>query len=214
MRVRSIRPGEQVQSLWDDVNDPTNIFLTTDLANKTVLQTSGDGHADASPHTFYNESDAAEDAVLFPDELISPNRKVPFKEISNPITRMETTPATLLNILAEGITKVPHLPGDDNANLDSDDEDNKIVTHWSLPQLWEDAIAMINHHHISSERKRLLRRVGLLSEGSNVIRGGINSFRAAESRLKQADKIMIMERDRANCELNTPPLTTYDNAHI
>ncbi|KAI0378676.1 hypothetical protein F5Y04DRAFT_143384 [Hypomontagnella monticulosa] len=189
MRVRSIRPGEQVESLWDDVNDPTNIFLTTDLANKKVVQTSGDGNANTLPHAFYNEADIAEDLVLFADELTSPNRKVPFKEVTNAVTRMETTPATVLNIIAGSFPR-------DNPR--SDDDERKIETLWSLPQIWEDTIAMINHRHISSERKRLLRRVGLLSESSNVIPGGINSFRAAESKLKEADKTMVMERDRAN----------------
>ncbi|KAI0097145.1 hypothetical protein F4814DRAFT_128368 [Daldinia grandis] len=213
MRVRSIQPGEQVASLWDDVNDPSNTFLTADVLNKTVLETSGEAHIDSSPYLFYNEADAAEDLVLFSDELITPNRNVPFREVTNSITRLETTPATMINVLAEGAREMSkrtkdlsHLPDADNdenwsTDLESDSEDDdekKIVTHWSLPQIWEDAIAMINHNHISSEKKKLLRRVGLLSESSEVIRGGINSLYGVESKLKESDKIMVMEKDRGD----------------
>ncbi|KAI1654605.1 hypothetical protein F4813DRAFT_398932 [Daldinia decipiens] len=213
MRVRSIRPGEQVASLWDDVNDPLNTFLITDVVNKTVLETSGEVHVDSSPYLFYNEADAAEDMILFSDELITPNRNVPFREVTNSITRLETTPATMINVLAEGAREMSkrakdlsHLPDSDDdedwsTDLESDsdsDEEKKIVTHWSLPQIWEDAIAMINHNHISSEKKKLLRRVGLLTESSEVIRGGINSLDGVESKLKESDKIMVMERDRGD----------------
>lgn len=217
MRVRSIQPGEQVASLWDDVNDPSNTFLTADVVNKTVLETSGEAHIESSPYLFYNDSDAAEDLVLFSDELITPNRNVPFREVTNSITRLETTPATMINVLAEGAREMSKrdknlsdLPDSDNdedwstdLESDSDDEDKKkIVTHWSLPQIWEDAIATINHNYISSEKKKLLRRVGLLSESSEVIRGGINSLYGVESKLKESDKIMVMEKDRGDGKSN------------
>ncbi|KAI1373044.1 hypothetical protein F4677DRAFT_462599 [Hypoxylon crocopeplum] len=209
MRVRSIQPGEQVASLWDDVHDSTNTFFTADVLNMNVLETNGEAHKDASPYLFYNEANAAEDLVLFADELITPNRNVPFKEISNPIMRLEATPATIINVLAEEAREisqrkdVSHLPDaddDDEAwSTDSgpdEEEERRIITHWSLPQIWEDAIALINHNHISSQRKRLLRQVGLLSQSSEVIRGGINSLNGVESKLKEADRFMVMERDR------------------
>ncbi|KAK6949802.1 hypothetical protein Daesc_008123 [Daldinia eschscholtzii] len=213
MRVRSIQPGEQVESLWDDVSDPSNTFLTADIVNKTVLKTSGEAHVESSPYLFYNDADAAEDMVLFSDELVTPNRNVPFREVTNSITRLETTPATMINVLAEGarslskrekdLSDLPDADDDEDwsTDLESDsdgDGEKKIANHWSLPQLWEDAIAMINHNHISSERKRLLRQVGLLSEYSNVIRGGINSLDGVELKLKEADKIMVMEKDRGD----------------
>ncbi|KAI1206620.1 uncharacterized protein F4807DRAFT_463565 [Annulohypoxylon truncatum] len=212
MRVRSIQPGENVPSLWDDIHHPSNKFLTTDLLNKTVLETNGEAHEHASPYLFYNEADAAEDLILFSDELISPNRNVPFREVSNSITRLETTPATMINVLAEearelskrdkikDLTNLPEADGDEDWSTEPEsymeEDEMKITTHWSLPQIWEDSIAIVNHRHISSERKQLLRRVGLLSEGSNVIRGGINSLYGVESKLKTADKTMVMEKDR------------------
>ncbi|KAG4218641.1 hypothetical protein PC116_g32879, partial [Phytophthora cactorum] len=119
----------------------------------------------------------------------------------------------MINVLAEGarslskrekdLSGLPDADDDEDwsTDLESDsdgDGEKKIANHWSLPQLWEDAIAMINHNHISSERKRLLRQVGLLSEYSNVIRGGINSLDGVELKLKEADKIMVMEKDRGD----------------
>ncbi|KAI8960401.1 hypothetical protein F5Y11DRAFT_349536 [Daldinia sp. FL1419] len=210
MRVRSIQPGEQVQSLWDEVNDVSNTFFIADPTHNKIIETDGDTHSDLSPNLFYNEADAAEDMVLFSDELVTPNRNVPFREVTNPIIRLETTPATVINVLAqrtrEWNMKHKDLRGAGNDEIwtpdtdsnSEDDDEKKITTHWSLPQIWEDAIAMINHHHISSEKKKLLRRVGLLSETSNVIRGGINSLNSVESKMKEADRIMIMERDRGD----------------
>ncbi|KAI1105673.1 hypothetical protein F4804DRAFT_303681 [Jackrogersella minutella] len=216
MRVRSIRPGEQVSSLWDDINHPDSTFFTADVVNKKILETNGEAHHEASPYLFYNEGDAAEDLVLFSDELISPNRDVPFREVSNSITRLETTPATMINVLAEEARTISkrNKAQSDSPNVDDDDGDDddwttdhefggnaekkRIVTHWSLPQIWEDAIVIVNFTHISSERKQLLRRVGLLSEMSGKIRGGINNFNDVESKIKAADRIMIMERDRGS----------------
>ncbi|KAI1444975.1 hypothetical protein F5Y02DRAFT_408701 [Annulohypoxylon stygium] len=212
LRVRSIKPGEQVPSLWDEVNDPSNTFLITDLSNKMVVESDGEKNNLSSPYLFYNEADAAEDLILFSDELISPNRNVPFKEVSNSITRLETTPTTMINVLAEGARemsklakkKEPHDLPDEDSDEDwctepesqVDEEESMITTHWSLPQIWEDSIAIVNHRHISSEKKKLLRRVGLLSEGTNVIRGGINSLDGIENTLRRADKTMVMEKDR------------------
>ncbi|KAL7625951.1 hypothetical protein AAE478_002720 [Parahypoxylon ruwenzoriense] len=211
MRVRSIQPGEQVESLWDDVTNPSNTFFTADVLNKKVLESNGEAHVDASPYLFYNEADAAEDLVLFADELITPDRNVPFKEVSNPITRLETTPTTMINVMAEGARKISkrdkdlsHLPdadddddwSTDESGSEGDSDEKRIVSHWSLPQIWEDSIAIINHSHISNDKKQLLRRIGLLSESSDKIRGGINSLNGVESKLKEVDRIMVMERDR------------------
>ncbi|KAI1465116.1 uncharacterized protein F4812DRAFT_452528 [Daldinia caldariorum] len=154
MRVRSIQPGEQVETLWDEVTDPSNTFLTADIA--------------------------------------------PFREVTNSITRLETTPSTMINVLAEGARKLskrnkdfPKLPDADNdedwsTDLESDSDDDgekKVVNHWSLPQIWEDAIAILNHSRLSSEKKKLLHQVGI---------GGV------ESKLKQVDKIMVLEKDRGD----------------
>ncbi|OTA94692.1 hypothetical protein M434DRAFT_394488 [Hypoxylon sp. CO27-5] len=210
MRVRSIRPGEQAASLWDEVTNPNNTFFTADVYNRKILESNGEAHKEASPYMYYNEADAAEDLVLFSDELISPDRNVPFKEVSNSITRLETSSATMINILAEEaralskeakeVTKFSKIDDEEDWSADSgvnNDNEKRIMNPWSWPQIWEDAIAMINQNHITSEKKQLLQRVGLLSEASEVIRSETDSLYGIKSKFKQADKMMIMEKDRS-----------------
>ena len=59
-RVRDIKPGEVVESIWDQITNPRVEFIFTDTHNE--LQ------PEAYHHLLYNESDALEDAVLFPEE--------------------------------------------------------------------------------------------------------------------------------------------------
>jgi hypothetical protein len=59
-RVRDIRPGEVVESIWDQIQDPRAKFVFS--GNNDELR--------PGPPTYllYSESDALEDAVLFPEE--------------------------------------------------------------------------------------------------------------------------------------------------
>jgi hypothetical protein len=59
-RVRDIKPGEVVESIWDQITNPRATFMFTDTNNE--LQ------PEAHHYLLYNESDALEDAVLFPEE--------------------------------------------------------------------------------------------------------------------------------------------------
>lgn len=85
-RVRSIKPGEKVESMWDVVTNPSNKYAVWDEKGNQEIHDSG-SH-DGPSNQFYSEADAAEDMVLFPDELVSAKRNVPFKEISNPVTEI------------------------------------------------------------------------------------------------------------------------------
>ncbi|KAI1828392.1 hypothetical protein F4861DRAFT_528930 [Xylaria intraflava] len=100
LRVRTIKVGEQVDSLWDEVQNPDNIFFTADLTKKEVLCVKGNAHTQTSPYLFYNESNEAEDAILFPNEFVSPSSMVPFKELSNSITRLEMGAGTMTKYIA------------------------------------------------------------------------------------------------------------------
>ena len=59
-RVRDIKPGEVVESIWDQITNPQAKFMFTDTNNE--LQ------SEAHQYLLYNESDVLEDAVLFPEE--------------------------------------------------------------------------------------------------------------------------------------------------
>ncbi|OTA99348.1 hypothetical protein M426DRAFT_325209 [Hypoxylon sp. CI-4A] len=210
LRVRSVQPGEQVSSLWDDIRNPENIHFTATVLDLNTLESIRGPDQQSSSYSHFKDDDIAEDLVLFPDELTSPDRNAPFKEVSNAITRMETTSSTVINVMMEEaerlskgiITRPREAKVDDEDsdadpnNNDYDEEAGRVVTHWSLPRIWEDATALVNRGHISDEKKQLLQNVGLLSESSGIVRGQINTFDDVSIQLKTADKLMIMERDR------------------
>lgn len=62
-RVRDIKPGEDVPSLWDGIQSPETRFMTT------IIGTGSGARELESAHVMYNESDAREDEILFPEEL-------------------------------------------------------------------------------------------------------------------------------------------------
>ncbi|KPM43969.1 hypothetical protein AK830_g2623 [Neonectria ditissima] len=68
MRTRQIKEGERVESLWETVNDNSTEFRLFDIKDGGVTCRSGAEMA-TSAYMFYNEANAAEDEVLFPDEL-------------------------------------------------------------------------------------------------------------------------------------------------
>ncbi|KAI8946385.1 hypothetical protein F4801DRAFT_564907 [Xylaria longipes] len=229
-RVRLIKHGEQVKSLWDEVQDPDNIFFLTDVTNKTTRAVRGDGTLDASPHTFYNEADAAEDAILFPDELISLNRDVPFKEVSNAITRLEDGSGTMSRYLAKLAMESSHRSkkppqlldeysdtdeswksgdsvydfndafSDETPEKGFKDEDGDVTKHWHLPQLWEDQTNRINEGHIDATKKKILSNVGLLELLTGNIRKGPSDTEFAKN-LKTLDRMMLLEKDRGDALL-------------
>ncbi|KAH9899086.1 hypothetical protein F4778DRAFT_771654 [Xylariomycetidae sp. FL2044] len=209
-RVRSILPDETVKSLWDEVNQPTNRFLMTDMSNWKATEVAHDEVVSTSPYLFYSEANEAEDMVLFPDEITSNRRDVPFREITNPMLRMEAFRKTELNLLTRKANRLDRRvakrrQADDSKDASSggesdseddasDDEETKSI--WSLPQIWEDAIAEINSSKISSDKDQLLRKIGLLQGGSSTIPTGIKTWAEVEAKIKTSDGLEVMERDR------------------
>ena len=66
MRVRDIKPGEEVSSLFDEVTDPhqtRHMFLDGNQPNGHEVQ-----ELEPPARLFYDEIDEAEDRVLFPEE--------------------------------------------------------------------------------------------------------------------------------------------------
>ncbi|KAK5634121.1 hypothetical protein RRF57_009835 [Xylaria bambusicola] len=209
-RVRLIKPGEQAKSLWDEVQNPNNVFVLTDLSNQTTKTFQGDSTQKVAPHIFYNEADAEEDAILFPDELISPNPNVPFKEVSNPITRLEEGASDLNRYLAKmsmaAFLKSPLNPVDlvyDHDDVASDDEpmedpsgdDLEVVKHWRLPRLWEDQIKRINESGIDYEEKKKLSNVGLLDQRTGRARTGMSDIDFVKN-IHRFDQMTLSEKDR------------------
>ncbi|KAI1745252.1 hypothetical protein F4680DRAFT_401566 [Xylaria scruposa] len=228
-RVRLIKPGEKVKSLWDEVTDPRNTFILTDITKRTTKAFPGDSTLDASLQTFYNEADAEEDAILFPDELVSLNRNVPFKEVSNAITRAEDGSGTIsryfakLAIESSHYSQNPHQLLDEHSDTDESwrtgdsvydldgvvsnekpekglkDENTNVTKHWRLPRLWEDQITMIDESQMKT-KKSIVSNIGLLELSTGKIRKGLSDEEFAKN-LKNIDKTMLMEKDRADAFL-------------
>ncbi|KAI0967045.1 hypothetical protein F4678DRAFT_465849 [Xylaria arbuscula] len=217
MRVRSIKHGEQVKSLWDEVQSPDNIFALTDITNKKMTTYQGNESPNMASHMFYNEADAAEDAVLFPDELISLNRNVPFKEVSNAITRLEDGSGTMSRYLAQQAReasrhsqKPSRLLGghdfDDDYSSDEvfeeeiTDKNGDVKKHWRLPRLWKDHTARINEGRIVTGKKKMISNVGLSELSTGRIQKEPSDKEFAIS-LKSAEGLMVMEKDRGDALL-------------
>jgi hypothetical protein len=160
--VRQIRPGEKVPSLYDELVDPEAGYWMRTKSGR-MIRTQSDLPPGESPYLFYNDTDAAEDAVLF-DENLPDN--FPFIEITNPVQMLEAggMPPSLLNYTANSLQKDlfrrldkgPLLP-DDVVSEDSDfgwESDDSVdgpkpyapgkeEFGFSVPPLWEQAHRLI-----------------------------------------------------------------------
>lgn len=89
-RARDIRPGEQVQSIWDELHADGSryVFGAAKLSGSGEFRDQGTD-PDKVWNFFYNEGDAAEDLIVFEEHLNPNNPKQKFKEMSNAITKLE-----------------------------------------------------------------------------------------------------------------------------
>ncbi|KAF5130914.1 hypothetical protein E5D57_007263 [Metarhizium anisopliae] len=191
MRTRQIKAGEDVETLWHKLTDETNEFVLLNINGESV--TSRDASdASISPYLFYNEANVAEDRVLFPDELISNNRNVPFREIKNGVKRIESgiLPSRLQHAIKSLKGSAPLQLEDElrgpPSDANYDEEDGHL---WDLPKLWESGIEQVRKETLIGERNNLLKRMGLDAMQQSLSFG---------ERLDEADSMEIMERDRSS----------------
>lgn len=186
MRTRKIKPDEEVTSLWDTVMHDKNEFFLFDIQGRDVT-TRGTSELAKSPYMFYNEADAAEDQVLFPDELISNKQNVPFREIRNGVSRVESAilPTTTRHI-AKGLEAIKK--GKDPMKALSAVKDQDGDSLWAMPTVWTTAMRQIRFDKPSLEQVKLLKRTGLYTTRKSV---------TLDQRMKEADPMELMERDRS-----------------
>ena len=79
-RVREIKAGEQVMSIYDDVHHEGTRFKFFD-SNRNVM--------DAPKTLFYNDTDALEDRVLFPEEHLGEENGFAVGQEMNKMERLE-----------------------------------------------------------------------------------------------------------------------------
>ncbi|KAI1328999.1 hypothetical protein F5Y16DRAFT_409363 [Xylariaceae sp. FL0255] len=224
-RVRMTKPGEQVKTVWDEVMDPRNIFMVTDMTNKKVKTIEG---KESAPHSFYSDGDAAEDAILFPDELVSANRNVRWTALSNSLSRMESGAGTLSKYVGRLLmeeaksqqkgSKLLDAGSDTDESLESgdsiydleyddsfsgdkleaaSDEGSDATKHWRLPPLWSKQSAKLITSQSGAKKKKLISNIGLLDKSTGKILKcpTIDEF---GDLLKNMDRTMLMEKDRGD----------------
>ncbi|KAM7215461.1 hypothetical protein V8F06_009127 [Rhypophila decipiens] len=117
-RVRQAKPGEM--TLYDELAGPdAEFWIRTN--NGKMIRTKEDNPPDLSPYASYNDTDAAEDAILFEEEMKEGvPENIPFVEISNPVQMLESTPMPLSVLNRRATEAAP----EDSSDYDDDDDDD------------------------------------------------------------------------------------------
>ncbi|RSL70419.1 hypothetical protein CEP53_001891 [Fusarium sp. AF-6] len=108
----------------------------------------------------YNDVNVLEDQILFPDELVSDKKNVPFREIRNGVSRIEDgiLPSTIRHLekgmeaFTEGKDPMKAL------KAVKDRDDNSI---WAIPKVWETGLKQARKETLSDAQRSLLKRTGL-----------------------------------------------------
>ncbi|KAH0527227.1 hypothetical protein TsFJ059_002251 [Trichoderma semiorbis] len=190
MRTRKILPGEQVKSLWDAVTSEDvefRLFSTSGSFTSFTPQGAGTGEMADSPYLFYTKANAVEDEILFPDELTSNKKNVHFREIRNPVSRLEHSGLPGHNKYWEkGLTAI--LAGEDFKEPLSKEMDTDEDSMWALPAIWKSSLEKLLRGTVSAEQREVLEETGLdaIKEGQLIA-----------DRLDSADPMEVMERERS-----------------
>ncbi|KAK4063857.1 hypothetical protein Trihar35433_8565 [Trichoderma harzianum] len=190
MRTRKILPGEQVKSLWDVVTSEDvefRLFSTSGSFTSFTPQGAGTGEMADSPYLFYTKANAVEDEILFPDELTSNKKNVHFREIRNPVSRLEHSGLPGHNKYWEkGLTAI--LAGEDFKEPLSKEMDTDDDSMWALPAIWKSGLEKLLQGTLSAEQREVLEETGLdaIKEGQLIA-----------DRLDSADPMEVMERERS-----------------
>lgn len=186
MRTRQIKPGERVESLWDTIMHESMEFRLYELKDKAVTERGLEDLKD-SPNLFYNDSNVAEDKVLFPDELTSGNKNTRFREIENSISRIENAILpTTMRTLMKGMEAMDK--GQDPLEALKRAKDNDGDSIWALPKVWETGLKQLRQEALVAETRELLKRTGLFKP---------RRILSVNDRMNTSDPMETMERDRS-----------------
>ena len=181
-----------MKSIWDNINSPNRKAYAMDPTGACVVESAEED----AMYLCFNEADAAEDEVLFPDELTSSNHNITFGEITNPMVKTERHSATPVQFLARGINQRAIEGRESEGSSDLTASVSRTKTIWSLPDIWEDAVEIINDDRIRSAKRQLLRSIGLLTGKPGRISCVSWNDSDLERKIKQSDPLEVMEKDR------------------
>ncbi|CAG9978536.1 unnamed protein product [Clonostachys byssicola] len=188
MRTRKIKPGEDVRTLWDIVNSDSSEFIMYQVneSDKKVVTKKGAELAKCS-YLFYNEGNVLEDAILFPDELQANHKSVPFREIKNPIDRIETG---IMNPDMRGWAKVMDVITSDfpSTTMHAHEEEDKIEQWiWEWPEIWESGLDALCSNTYPKEMEEVLMRTRVTEIGSLEL----------HEHYETSSKVEVIERERS-----------------
>lgn len=187
MRTRTIKAGENVPSLWDTIRDERNEFILFSIDGQSV-ETKKSTELSGKPYMFYNAATAAEDEILFPDELTDAKKQVSFRVIRNGAQRLD---GAILPSAVQMLSREFDAQNGHGKDVLHDDEDVPYNPVWSLPYIWESSILQIHLAGPKGEKRQLLRRTGLHVSHKTP------SF---EMRAEHSDQMETMERERSGRE--------------
>lgn len=179
LRVRDIKPGDQVESIYDHVNNANTLFCYGPV--ESLREANDEGREIEEQEKFprnlwYNDADKAEDAILFPEELVDVK--------ADPLGIGKLGP--LQNMERGGFSMKKWVDGDwdSESSSDKDWSDTESVLEGEFPQEegrgrgsdaddvegndgdsdWEDEVEMIGGPPIfsskwSSEMKQALKDI-------------------------------------------------------
>ncbi|KAK4095743.1 hypothetical protein N658DRAFT_511804 [Parathielavia hyrcaniae] len=211
-RVRQIKPGEKVKSLYDEYSGRDAEFWIKTTKSGPMIRTNEDIAPGVSPYLYYNDTDAAEDAVLFEEEMREGfPENMPFREIDNPLRQLEASHMPL-NVMNKTIKHLedsmpPELAkafgvnrrldgGAGEQSTDSSRSTSEFQPYipgagqfpYAVPPLWEQAYKRIASAARDAPRTRLLKRVRFSSAKLKLSEEDIDQL---------SDTQEIMERDRS-----------------
>lgn len=157
MRTRVVKPGEEVRTLWDDAMDERNKFLLYHIDQGNKVKTESTEELDIC--LFYNESNAVEDQVVFPDELVEGSNSLEsalFREMNNEITRLESgfVPSEMKSLTRE-IEALSEGRDPDAEALEA------LATETDPLRVFQTGLAQLHREKPTKEQRKLLKRTGL-----------------------------------------------------
>ncbi|KAK7745831.1 hypothetical protein SLS53_002548 [Cytospora paraplurivora] len=200
-RVRQLKPGDGAESIFDYVSSPSSRHAISTSKGKRIEELV-DGQlpeSESLPYIMYNDTDAAEDEILF-----SGGRDLGlYKEITNPVVMFENSriPPTMLARgaqLLEGVGLSDDEDGEGDGRglatqrsmlLSYGQDPGASQFIHSVPPIWRQAYIDINAKfgEHGSKRDEMLERLDFFSQ----------KLEMTGSDLQKLEWLELMERDRS-----------------
>lgn len=197
--MRQIKPGDDAMSIFDVISSPASIHsVSTRKGDRIQELVEGQlPESETSPYLMYNDTDAAEDEILFAggrDQGL-------YKEITNPVVIFENSqiPPSMLEHGAQ-LLDIAGLSGDEDDGDELTPAQRSMMLSYgqepgasqfihSVPPIWRQAYSRINGKagKHSKEREEMLDRLDFFSQ----------KLEMTGADLQQLEWLELMERDRS-----------------